>query len=92
MNLLFIADPLETFKTYKDSTYAMMTEAARRGHAISAMLAGDLVWKAEWVVGRTHPIRLTGDTPWFRCTPLAVRRGALLKPSKLSAALALAAV
>jgi glutathione synthase len=65
MNLLFIADPLESFKTYKDSTYAMMLEAARRGHAISAMLAGDLVWKAEWVVGRTHPVRLTGGSPWF---------------------------
>jgi glutathione synthase len=63
MNLLFIADPLETFKTYKDSTYAMMAEAARRGHAINAMLAGDLVWKAEWVVGRTHPIRLTRSAP-----------------------------
>jgi glutathione synthase len=28
MQLLFIADPLETFKTYKDSTFAMMREAA----------------------------------------------------------------
>jgi hypothetical protein len=34
MNLLFIADPLAAFKTYKDSTYAMMVEAARRGHEI----------------------------------------------------------
>ncbi|MDP2431346.1 MAG: glutathione synthase [Pseudomonadota bacterium] len=58
LNLLFIADPLETFKTYKDSTYAMMVEAARRGHAINAMLASDLVWKAEWVVGRTHRVSL----------------------------------
>ncbi|MDP2832873.1 MAG: glutathione synthase [Pseudomonadota bacterium] len=68
LNLLFIADPLESFKAYKDSTYAMMVEAARRGHAINAMLAGDLVWKAEWVVGRTHPVRLTGpigNGPWF---------------------------
>ena len=24
MNLLFIADPLETFKIYKDTTFAMM--------------------------------------------------------------------
>ena len=24
MRLLFIADPLETFKTHKDSTFAMM--------------------------------------------------------------------
>ncbi|MDO9226979.1 MAG: glutathione synthase [Pseudomonadota bacterium] len=61
MNLLFIADPLETFKTYKDSTYAMMVEAARRGHAISAMLAGDLVWKAEWVVGRTQRVVLSAS-------------------------------
>ena len=30
MKLLFIADPLEGFKTYKDSTFAMMREAAAR--------------------------------------------------------------
>lgn len=65
LNLLFIADPLESFKTYKDSTFAMMEEAARRGHRLNAMLAGDLVWKAEWVVGRSHPVRLTGGEPWF---------------------------
>ena len=28
MKLLFVADPLATFKTYKDSTFAMMREAA----------------------------------------------------------------
>ena len=27
MKLLFVADPLESFKTYKDSTFAMMREA-----------------------------------------------------------------
>ena len=31
MQLLFIADPLDTFKTHKDSTFAMMREAQRRG-------------------------------------------------------------
>jgi glutathione synthase len=61
VNLLFIADPLETFKTYKDSTYAMMVEAARRGHTLNAMLASDLVWKAEWVVGRTHRVALSSS-------------------------------
>ena len=30
MDILFIADPLSQFKIYKDSTYAMMAEAARR--------------------------------------------------------------
>ena len=29
---LFIADPLESFKIYKDTTFAMMREAQRRGH------------------------------------------------------------
>ncbi|MBY0236354.1 MAG: glutathione synthase, partial [Burkholderiaceae bacterium] len=36
MKLLFVADPIETFKTYKDSTFAMMREAAKRGHEIWA--------------------------------------------------------
>ncbi|HNR84334.1 MAG TPA: hypothetical protein PKJ73_12610, partial [Ottowia sp.] len=32
MKLLFVADPIESFKTYKDTTFTMMREAARRGH------------------------------------------------------------
>ncbi|MCP6675060.1 glutathione synthase, partial [Klebsiella pneumoniae] len=35
MRILFIADPLEHFKIYKDTTFAMMEEAHRRGHALS---------------------------------------------------------
>jgi glutathione synthase len=44
MDLLFVADPLESFKPYKDSTYAMMREAARRGHRLWACEPADLVW------------------------------------------------
>ena len=36
MHILFIADPLESFKTYKDSTFAMMRAAAARGHMLSS--------------------------------------------------------
>ena len=32
MKIAFIVDPLDEFKTYKDSTYAMMREAASRSH------------------------------------------------------------
>jgi glutathione synthase len=32
--LLFVVDPLVSFKTYKDSTYSMMVEAAKRGHEV----------------------------------------------------------
>ncbi len=65
MKLLFVADPLESFKIHKDSTYAMMVEAAARGHELWAMVSEDLAWKAGWVVGRCQAIQLTGGAPWF---------------------------
>jgi glutathione synthase len=34
VRLLFVADPIGSFKPYKDSTFAMMREAARRGHEL----------------------------------------------------------
>lgn len=36
MKIAFVADPLDTFKIVKDSTFAMMTEAASRGHELYA--------------------------------------------------------
>ena len=39
MDLLFVADPLAAFKPYKDSTYAMMREAAARGHRVAGVRA-----------------------------------------------------
>lgn len=65
MNFLFIADPLASFKIYKDSTYAMMAEAARRGHALHSMLADDLAWREGRVQGLAHVVTLTGSQPWF---------------------------
>ncbi len=44
MDMLFIADALELFKTYKDTTFSMMREAARRGHRLWACEPRDLVW------------------------------------------------
>ena len=67
MNLLFVADPLESFQTYKDSTYAMMREAARRGHGLAACEPRHLRWQTgQPVTARTRPIRLTGrEDDWF---------------------------
>lgn len=42
MKLLVIADPLAGFKTYKDTTYVMMREAARRGWQLSHTLSSEL--------------------------------------------------
>ncbi|MFT3954581.1 MAG: glutathione synthase [Piscinibacter sp.] len=67
MRLLFVADPLEHFKTYKDSTFTMMREAAQRGHQIHACEPQDLVWqRGGRVTARMRQVRLTGqDEPWF---------------------------
>ena len=68
MKLLFVADPLEGFKTTKDTTFSMMREAIRRGHEIWACEPADLVWvRGARVVARgARAITLTGDEhPWF---------------------------
>lgn len=67
MNILFIADPLASFKTYKDTTFAMMREAQRRGHGISACEQQDLMWqRGSPVMAHVRDIVLTGDAlNWF---------------------------
>jgi glutathione synthase len=45
MKLLVIADPLEAFKPSKDSTFAMLREAARRGHTLMACEPQQLMWE-----------------------------------------------
>jgi glutathione synthase len=68
MSLLFVADPLAAFKTYKDSTFAMMREAARRGHTLWACEVSQLSWQrgAQVTAQRARRIALTGDEhAWF---------------------------
>ena len=61
MKLLFVADPLESFKTHKDSSFAMMREAASRGHTLMACTPADLRWqRGEPVTGFVRDITLTG--------------------------------
>ena len=62
MKLLFVADPLEGFKTYKDSTFAMMREAAARGHELLACGPQDIMWqRGGRVTAYVREITLTGD-------------------------------
>ncbi len=68
MKLLFVADPLESFNTAKDSTFAMMREAASRGHGIRACGPQDLHWqRGGAVAAEVREIELTGAADdWFR--------------------------
>ena len=45
MKLLFVTDPLEGFNIAKDTSFAMMREAARRGHELLVCRAQDLMWQ-----------------------------------------------
>ncbi len=71
MKLLFVADPLEAFNPKKDSTVAMMREAARRGHAIWACEPRQLRWMrdargAQAVQAPCRHIQpLDAARPWF---------------------------
>ena len=68
MKLLFVADPLESFKTYKDTTFAMMREAARRGHTLWACETADLLWQrgGRVMASQARCITLTGEADdWF---------------------------
>ncbi|BDU54160.1 glutathione synthase [Limnohabitans sp. INBF002] len=67
MHILFVADPLSSFKIYKDTTFAMMREAQRRGHQVLACEPQDIVWQSDQkVTARVQYVRLTGDAEnWF---------------------------
>jgi len=71
MHILFVADPLESFKIYKDTTFSMMRELQRRGHTLAACEPQDLVWqRGGQVSAAVRKLQLTGDpTNWFEVVP-----------------------
>ena len=68
MNILFVADPLATFKTYKDTTFAMMRELQKRGHVLAACEPQHLQWQSgQPVSALVRRMELTGaPDDWFR--------------------------
>jgi len=54
-----LMDPISTIKVVKDTTFAMLLEAARRGHRLYYMEQGDLA--------------LRDGAPWARLRPLTVK-------------------
>ena len=59
MKIAFIVDPLDSFNLKKDSTYAIMREAASRGHQLFTMQQDDLAWHKQSVNGRASRLHLT---------------------------------
>jgi glutathione synthase len=70
MKIAFLADPLSGFKTYKDSTFAMMREASRRGHDVYAFEQRDMALEGGVATAEVAQITLTGELDdWYRAGP-----------------------
>jgi glutathione synthase len=66
LSLLFIVDPLESLKAYKDSSVAMMREAARRGHDVWTCLQPSLRWRDGKVTASAQLLVLADDDhAWY---------------------------
>lgn len=68
MNILFVSDPLDSFKIYKDTTFVMMRQAQARGHTVSVCQPAQLAWSAGGCVqAAVSRIVLTGEAlVWYR--------------------------
>lgn len=61
-----LMDPIQKIKTYKDSTFAMMLEAQRRGHEVHVLEQGDLGMRDGRAWMRTRRTRVIDDPQhWF---------------------------
>lgn len=69
MKIAFLIDPLDTFKIYKDSTFAMMREAARRGYLVYIFEQKDIILEHGYVKANFIKIELINNITskiWYR--------------------------
>jgi glutathione synthase len=67
MKLAFVVDPLPALKAYKDSSIAMMREAARRGHEVHALEARDMFVRDGAVTASVTKLDVSNDNArWYR--------------------------
>jgi glutathione synthase len=61
-----VMDPIGSIKPYKDSTFAMMLEAQRRGHELLYMEPADVELIGEETFGRMAPVEVRDNNDdWF---------------------------
>lgn len=77
LQFAYVMDPIETIRYYKDSTFALMEEAQRRGHQNFYLVPEGLIFKEQAVWGRMYPIRVQREDPCFqleaeRMVPLSI--------------------
>jgi glutathione synthase len=66
MRIAFVVDPLDDLKAYKDSSIAMMREAARRGHLVSTFEARDIYLREGEIRALAQPLEVhDDDEQWY---------------------------
>jgi glutathione synthase len=65
MKLAFILDPLESLKTAKDTSLAIMREAARRGHELFVAEQDGLILRSGTAMMEAAGFEFSGEKSWF---------------------------
>ncbi|MHB1676470.1 MAG: glutathione synthase [Sulfuriferula sp.] len=66
MKIALIVDPVDKLKAYKDSSVAMMREAAQRGHTLYAIEQKNIFLRNQQVTAFAQLLHLTEDTQsWY---------------------------
>ena len=66
MRIVVILDPIETLKPYKDTSLAIMREAAIRGHQLFVALQSDLFLRQEKVRLRAQLFEFSDEGRWYQ--------------------------
>ena len=74
LDVVVVMDPIASIKPAKDSTFAMLLEAQRRGHRLHYALPGSLAVDAGTAVASVAPLQVRDSrTDWFSIGPAAAR-------------------
>lgn len=65
MRIALILDPLDDLKVYKDTSLAIMREAANRGHELFVAEQSDLLLRSGKTVLMAAAFRFTEGEPWY---------------------------
>ena len=66
MRIALILDPLDSLKPYKDTSLAIMREAAGRGHELFVALQSDLFLRQEQARLRVQPFVFSEGASWYQ--------------------------
>jgi len=74
LDVVVVMDPIASIKPAKDSTFAMLLEAQRRGHRLHYALPGSLAVAGAAAQATTAPLEVRDSkTDWFSIGPAAAR-------------------